>query len=264
MKDYRNKVVWITGASSGIGEALAVEFGRQDAILVLSARREDELLRVKNRTPYPERVYILPLDLAETDAFEAKVQTVIDTFGRIDVLFHNGGVSHRSYAIDTPLDITRKVFEVDFFSYVALTKAVLPHFIRQKGGQIGVVGSLAGKTGLQKRSAYSAAKHALLGYFDTLRAELYNENIRVTVFCPGAVNTSISCHALLPDGSENNRRETLIEKGVSPERFARRALSALARNKREVYNHAVTDRIAVLLIRFFPSLLAVLLRKQKF
>lgn len=263
MSIYKNKVVWITGASSGIGEALAIEFSKLDAYVVISARREEELLRVRVLTKNPEKTYVVPFDLTDISILEEQVLTVIGLLGRIDVLIHNGGISHRSLAIETPLEVTRKLFEVDFFSYVALTKAVLPYFIKQKGGQIGVVSSLAGKIGVKKRSAYSAAKHALLGYFNTLRAELYDENIKVTIFCPGAVYTNISYHALLADGTENNRLEDNIRDGISADLFAKKAIRGLEHNKNEVYNGG-KDNFIIYVQYFFPTLFSVFVRKSKF
>lgn len=260
---FQDKIVWVTGASSGIGEALAVELNLRGAILVLSARRKEELERVQSRTHFPARVLVLPFDLTDLSVHEAKTRDVINQFGRIDILINNGGISHRSYAIETPLEVTRKIVELDFFSYVSLTKAVLPYFIKQKSGQIGVVSSLAGKTGVKRRSAYSAAKHALLGYFNSLRAELKGDNIGVTIFCPGAIRTNISLHALLADGSENNKLEKNIANGISPEKFAKIVLNGLSRKKAEVYNGG-KDNLIVFLQRLFPSYFAKLVAKSDF
>ena len=258
---YKNKVVWITGASSGIGEALAVAFSEQGAILVLSARRLEELERVKRRTHNPDSVLLLPVDLTDISSFEEKTSIVIAKLGRIDVLIHNGGISHRSLALETPLEIVRKVFEINFFSYVALTRAVLPYFLQQNSGQIGVVSSIAGKIGAKKRSAYAASKHALLGYFNTLRAEVHQHNIKITVFCPGYVQTNISYHALLADGSELNKLDPNIANGIPAELFAKKALRGLARNKAEVFNGG-KDNFTIYLFRFFPSLLPGVLRRK--
>ena len=170
MKQFKDKVVWITGASSGIGEALALEFATQGARLILSARREDELRRVAAATQLPELdLLVLPFDLNNTSNASGLAAQVINKFGRIDILINNGGMSQRSEAAETSETIERQLMEVNYFSAVNLTKAVLPYMKRQKSGQLVVLSSIAGKFGFYLRSSYSAAKHALHGYFESLR-----------------------------------------------------------------------------------------------
>ena len=164
--NYKDKVVWITGASSGIGEAVAKAFAAEGAKLVLSARRKEELLRVQQECRLGnDRALVLPLDLSDTTNIHTLTQQVIDRFGRIDVLVNNGGFSQRAYAQETPVDIDRKIMEVNFFGQVALTKSVLPFMLKQKSGHIVTISSITGKFGFYLRSAYSASKHALHGFF---------------------------------------------------------------------------------------------------
>src|SRR3954471_12704788 len=162
MNIFHNKVVWITGASSGIGEALAKTFSKKGAKLVLSSRRIEELERVKKALNISEdRIFILPLDLTTTTHIDSLTQQVIQRFGQIDILVNNGGISQRSLTKDAPIDIDRKIMEVNFFGTVALTKSVLPYFLKQQAGQFIIISSISGKFGFYFRSAYSASKHAL-------------------------------------------------------------------------------------------------------
>ncbi len=202
LKNYfHQKVVWITGASSGIGEALALELAQSGASLVLSARRIEELERVKQSTQLPpERVMVLPMDVTHFELATEKAAEIVARFGRIDVMVHNAGVSQRSFVRDTPLDVYQRIMDVDFFSTVALTKAVLPYMNSQKSGQFIVISSVAGKVGTPMRSGYNAAKHALHGFYDSLRAEVFEDNIRVTVVCPGYIKTNVSVNALDSQG----------------------------------------------------------------
>ena len=173
---YNNKVVWITGASSGIGEALAKAYNKQGAKLILSARREKELERVKANCPNQNaEIMVLPLDLTASDSFAEKVLKVVQHFGTIDLLINNGGISNRGMAKDILLEVDRRVMEVNYFGTIALTKAVLPIMIANDSGQIAVITSMVGKFATPMRSAYSASKHALHGFFDALRYELIKE-----------------------------------------------------------------------------------------
>ncbi|MFI5164805.1 MAG: SDR family NAD(P)-dependent oxidoreductase, partial [Bacteroidia bacterium] len=171
---FEGKVVWITGASSGLGEALAIEFAKQKAKLILSARRQSELERVKKDCVkfIPEsNVFILPLDVTELSHANSQVEKVIQKFGRIDILVNNAGVAQRSFAGDTPIDVERKIMEINYFGATILTKEVLQRMRKQQNGNIIALSSVMGKMGFPGRSSYSAAKHALHGYFESLRIE---------------------------------------------------------------------------------------------
>lgn len=260
---FSGKVVWITGASSGIGEALAHIFYAKGCKLILSARRTDELERVKNDLKdSTDSVLILPLDLNDTSNIDTLVEKAFQAFSRIDVLVNNGGVSQRSLAKDTPLDIDRKIMEVNFFGTIALTKCVLPYMIKQKSGHIVVISSIAGKFGFYFRSAYAASKHALHGFFEALRMEVYNDNIKVLMVCPGKVKTNISINALTGDGKTHNKMDESQAMGVSSEKCAELILKGIENNRFEIFIGGKELR-AVWVKRFFPDLFTKLIRKQK-
>src|SRR5882724_5284409 len=173
-----NKVIWITGASSGIGEALVYELARNKGVkLILSSRRKEELERVKGNCPQPVQANIrtLPLDLGQPETLRLCVEAAVQFFGHVDILINNGGISQRSLAKDTQLKVDRQVMEVDYFGAFALTKYLLPYFLKRKSGHFVTVSSVMGKMGTPYRSGYAAAKHALHGFFDSLRAELWKE-----------------------------------------------------------------------------------------
>ena len=263
MSSIGNKVVWITGASSGIGEALAYEFAKEGAKLILSARRMDELQRVKTSLHLSEEnCLVLPLDLANTSTIYELTNKVIEKYGRIDILVNNGGFSQRSLVKDTSIDIDRKIMEVNFFGTVAITKSVLPFLLRQKSGNIIVISSISGKFGFYLRSAYSASKHALHGFFESLRMEIYNDNIKVLIVCPGKIRTNISVNAMMSDGSKHNKMDDSTEQGVSAEECAKQIIQAVKTNKEEIFIGGKELR-AVWIKRFFPKLFSRLIRKQK-
>lgn len=263
MNAFQGKVVWITGASSGIGEALAHEFAAAGAKLILSARRETELLRVKNDCSLSDdRCLILPLDLADTSSIDTKTRQAIDKFGRIDLLVNNGGFSQRSLTKDTSIDIDRKVMEVNFFGTVAVTKSVLPHMLAQKSGHIVVISSIAGKFGFFFRSAYSASKHALHGFFESLRLEVADDNIKVLLVCPGKIRTNISLNAITGTGDKHNKMDEATDQGLSAEACAQQILSAIRKEKEEVYIGG-KELMAVTVKRLFPGLFSKMIRKQK-
>ena len=264
MGKLSGKVVWITGASSGIGEALASSVWKEGVHLVLSARRHAELERVK-KTLMPsgnQRVMILPMDLADTAASQNLADEVLREFGQIDILVNNAGVSQRSYTIDTPLAIDRKIMEVNFFGTVALTKAVLPSMVQRKSGLIIVISSISGKFGFYLRSAYAASKHALHGFFESLRMEVYKDNVQVMLVCPGKISTSLSLHALTADGQLHNRMDDAIAAGIPAEQCAERILKGIFRGEEEIFVGGKEIR-AVWIKRFFPKLFSQLIRKQK-
>ncbi|MDQ3047034.1 MAG: SDR family oxidoreductase [Bacteroidota bacterium] len=263
MSSFKNKVVWITGASSGIGEALAHAFALQGAKLILSARREEELQRVKTAIKLPEAdVLLLPLDLGDTANIDKLTQKAISTFGRIDLLINNGGISQRSLVKNTSPEIDRKLMEVNFFGTVAITKSVLPSMIKSQSGHIVVISSIAGKFGFYLRSSYAASKHALHGFFESLRMEIHSDNVKVLIVCPGKIKTNISLNALTGDGNTHKRMDASTEKGMSAEECANKILLAISKNKEEVFIGG-KELNAVWVKRFFPAFFSRMIRKQK-
>jgi short-subunit dehydrogenase len=263
MGTFNNKVVWITGASSGIGEALVLAFAAEGAKLVLSARRADELERVKKAAGLDDsRSLILPLDLADTSGINQLTAQVILRFGRIDILVNNGGISQRALTKDTTLESDRQIMEVNFFGTVALTKSVLPQMLKQQNGHIVAMSSIAGKFGFYLRSAYSASKHALHGFFESLRMEIHNDHVNVLIVCPGKIKTNISVNAVTGSGSRHNKMDESTEQGLSAEECAKQILNAINTNKEEVLIGG-KELKAVWLKRFFPKLFSKMIRKQK-
>lgn len=260
---FSGKVIWITGASSGIGEALVHALAGEDARIVLSARDEQALQKVADASGLKSGNYlILPFDLADTARVHEYVARVIQKFSRIDYLVNNGGMSQRSEALLTDEKVERHLMEVNFFGHVALSKAVLPQMIKQRGGHITVVSSIAGKFGFFLRSSYSAAKHALHGYFESLRLENEGKNIRVLMVCPGKISTDISVKAATEDGSRHGVMDESHKNAVKPGECAGEILAAIRKNKLEVFIGGRELR-AVTLKRFFPTLFHRLIRKQK-
>lgn len=261
MAAFQDKVVWLTGASSGIGEALALAFSAAGAQLVISARRENELERVKNACAHPEKVMVLPLDLADSSNFTALTDQVIAAFSRIDILVNNGGLSQRSEAAETPLEIDRKIMEINYFGNVALTKAVLPHMQKRKAGHIVVISSIAGKFGFFLRSAYSASKHALHGFYESMRLEEEKNNLLVTLVCPGRVRTAISMNALDIDGQAHEALDAGQAEGITAEACAQAILTGIEKGKLEILVGG-KELKAVKVKRLFPKLFHKLIRKQ--
>ena len=262
MNEFKDKVIWITGASSGIGEALALEFAKREARLILSARREDELQRVGQLTGLPTLdLMILPFDLSDTKNATALTAQIINKFGRIDVLVNNGGYSQRSEAMETSIEIDRQLMEVNYFSYVNLTKAVLPYMKRQKGGQLIVISSIAGKFGFFLRTSYSAAKHALHGFFDSLRLETEKYNVNTLIVCPGKIKTNVSHNAVTSTGAKHSEMDPSHKNAMSAEECAKQIIIGLQKNKEEIYIGG-KEIWMVHIKRFFPKLFAKLVRKQ--
>lgn len=254
--------MWITGASSGIGEATAVAFAREGARLILSARRREELQRVAQRCVGAPSVEVLPLDLGDLASLPSAAQEALERTGRIDVMVHNAGISQRARAIDTSLEVDERIMRVNFLGTVALTKALLPAMVAARRGHFVVVTSLTGLIGSPMRSTYAASKHALHGFFDSLRAEHHADGIRVTMVCPGFVHTAISIHALTGDGTPQGTMDRATARGIPPEDCARALLDATARRAEEVYVGGL-ERLGVYLARYAPRVFSVLLRHAR-
>jgi short-subunit dehydrogenase len=230
----QSKTIWITGASSGVGEGMAKVFHREGADLILSARRAAELERVKAACTGTGAILLVPFDICDATARAAAAAHVLNQFNRIDVLINNAGIGQRSLAKDTMLDVERRVMEVDFFGPVALTKLILPHMIEQQGGQLLVTSSVAGKHAVPMHAAYCAAKHALHGYFDTLRVEHLKDNIAVTLLVIAGIRSHVFEHALTGDGSEYGRNDWGDNVGMSAETCAERVVEAIVKREPEV------------------------------
>jgi len=263
-KYFDDKVIWITGASSGIGEALVKELAESTtAKIILSSRKEEQLYHVAGKVNLAaERYAIIPLDLMNYKEMPDIAAQALKKFGKIDILINNAGLSQRSLALETDIEVDKHLMEVDFIGTVALTKAVVPYMIKNGGGQIAVVSSLMGIFGAPMRSGYAAAKHALHGFFDALRAELYRDKISITIICPGFIQTNISINAVTGNGSEQGTMDDATLNGMPPDVFARKMLKAIEQKKNQT---AIGGReiMAVYLKRFFPGLLAKVVRKAK-
>lgn len=262
MSELKSKVIWLTGASSGIGEALAYALARKGAKLILSARRKEELERVKGNclAESQPNIQILPLDLSKPETLADTTRAAIAMFGHIDILVNNGGISQRSLIRDTGLDVDRRLMEVNYFGAIALTKNLLPHFIGRKAGHFATLSSVTGKFGTPFRSGYAASKHALHGFFDSVRAEHWKDNIAVTMICPGFINTPITLAALKGDGSPLNEVDNAQAKGKPVEWCAQKIVKAIEKKREEVYIGG-KEVLAVYIKRFFPSLFSKVIRK---
>jgi dehydrogenase/reductase SDR family member 7B len=261
--DFDNKVVWITGATSGIGEVLAYDFNSQKARLIISGRRLSELERVRNNCKSSSaEVFVLPLDLEDHESLQEKVKIALDHFGFIDILINNGGISQRALAKDAPLEVDKKIMNINYFGTIALTKALLPSMIGRKMGQIIVISSLTGKFGAPLRSAYSASKHALHGFFDSLRSEIWKENIFITMICPGYIKTNVSLNALTSNGTPHMIMENAQANGMLPEKLSKLIMKAIYKKKKEVY-FGGKEVIGIYIKRYFPSLFDKIIRTQK-
>jgi len=259
---FKNKKVWITGASSGIGEAVAYAMIEQGAEIIASAPFIDELETSKSKAPIPDKYHIFPIDLSKPETIEVVAQQVIDRFKRIDILINNAGISQRSLTLDTPIENDRKVMEIDYFGAVILTKAVLPQMIKQGGGHLLCTSSMVGVFGFPLRSSYSAAKHALHGFFESLRTEYYNQNIKVSIIIGGRIQTQISLNALTKDGSAYGKMDDGQKNGITPQKAAKQILRGIRKNKLEIWVGGF-ELLMVLIKRWFPNLNYLIARKIK-
>ncbi|MDH5474752.1 MAG: SDR family oxidoreductase [Cyclobacteriaceae bacterium] len=264
MTKIKDKVVWITGASSGIGEALAVEMALKGAKLILSARNKEKLEIVKGKClgiPQ-ENIQVLPLDLSKPETLKVSAEAALQFYGHVDMIINSGGISQRSLAKETVIDVDRKVMEVNYFGSVALTKYLLPSMLERKTGHFISISSLVGKFGSPYRTGYAASKHALHGFFDSLRAELWKDNIKVMLVCPGFISTQISVNALTEDGSALNQMDDAQANGMPADKCARIIIKGIEKNKNELLIGG-KETLGVYIKRFFPGLFAKIIRKAK-
>ncbi|MBQ19344.1 MAG: short chain dehydrogenase [Flavobacteriales bacterium] len=234
--DITNKVIWVTGASSGIGEALVYELAKRNCKLILSARREAELQRVKENTNLPdEQILILPIDLEQFKNAQTWVDKVVEKFSTIDILINNGGISQKSLAMETIEAVEQKFWNINYFGNVALSKAVLPIMQQKKYGKVVVITSILGKFGLPQLSTYAATKHALYGFYESLRLELVKDNVSVLLAAPGFINTQVSVNAIDGEGNITNENSDAQLNGMKPDIFAKNLVNAIVKDKQHVY-----------------------------
>ena len=232
--DKSTPVVWITGASSGIGAELARQYSKRNINLILSARRAAVLLKVKESCMGHSNIEILPFDINNFDSAPNQVEKALSFFGRVDVLINNAGISQRSLILDSKFEVFKKIIEIDYLGTVALSRAILPHFISQQSGHYVVVSSVMGKFGSPYRSGYCGAKHALHGFFDVMRMEHQKDNVYVTMVCPGFVATPIALNSIQGDGTALGKDDEATRNGLDVIYFVSKMIHAIDQKKWEV------------------------------
>jgi short-subunit dehydrogenase len=259
-------IVWITGASSGIGAALAQEMASRGHNLILSARNEAALEDVKaaciKAGLTDQQVAIKVLDVTDEAAIDKIVPEAINCFGRIDLLVNNAGISQRSTCLETEMSTYRQLFEVDVFGQIALTKAILPYMLKQGTGHIAVTASVAGKIGVPLRTGYCAAKHAMMGFFDALRAEVDQYGIQVSTIVPGFINTNLAENALKGDGSKFAVTDDDIANGMPADKAAVVIADGLAKKTKEIAVGQGLEMLGLRLKRFFPGVIFNMMAKR--
>jgi len=261
MTKIKDSIILVTGASSGIGEALCYQLADAGAKLILAARRHSELDRVKSNCSIQENVKILTLDLADSFAIPQKAKEAEIMWGHIDMVIHCGGISQRDTVLKTKLDVDRQIMEVNYFGTIALTKALLPKMVERKSGHQVVVTSATGIVSTPLRSSYAASKHALHGFYDAMRAEHHDDNIKVSMILPGFVKTNISLNALTGDGTAQNKMDNAQDNGISAELCASKIISAIEKDKEEVYIGGLKEVAGIYIKRLFPGLFSRIVRK---
>lgn len=258
---FKDKVSWVVGASSGIGEETVRQINDQGGKVVLSARNQSKLEALQKSLKHPELSFVLPLDLEKSEEFDILTSKVLEKWGRIDFLYNNGGLSQRGEASATPIDIDRRIMEINYFGNIALTKAVLPVMQKQQSGHIVVISSIAGKFGFFLRSAYAASKHALQGFYESLLLEEEKNNIHVTIAYPGKINTEISKSALNASGDAHGEMDHNQETGMPTNVCVEKLLKAVTKRKKSVLigNKEIW---AVYIKRYMPSLFWRIIKKQ--
>ena len=230
---FASRVVWITGASSGIGEALSRALLADGSAVILSGRRVEALQQLAALAP--ERTLVLPFETTDYERLPELVEQAWAWQGRIDLLINNAGVSQRSLALDTSFDVYRQLIDIDYLAPVALTQLLLPRLVEQGSGQLAVVSSVAGKLGAPMRTGYCGAKHAVVGYFEALRAEVEEAyGIGVSVILPGSVRTAIASNALEGSGAARGRSDANIDNGIDPNDAAKTILDGLAQRQHDI------------------------------
>ncbi len=257
-----DKIIWITGASSGIGEALAKELSNRGNTLILSARRVELLEKVKRECGNPEEItHIIPLDLEQRDSLSPLYQSVVKSIGIPDVLINNAGIGQHGKIIDMPFEVEKKIMDINFYGQILLTKTILPDFLQRKSGAIITISSIVGKFGSPYLGIYSASKHALQGYFESLREEVYDQGIDVHLVYPGFINTEVTLNSLTTEGKPLKKNSKAQEKGMSPSIFAKKLRQKVEAGKKS-FLIGKWEIYSVYLKSAFPSMFFWLMRKM--
>jgi len=263
MSSFTNKVILITGASSGIGKALALQMAGNNVQLILAARRLDELKLVQEACEKKGAACIsLHVDVAAPESISQFVTTVTGQYKTIDILVNNAGISQRSKAEETAIEVDRKIMEVNFFGQVALTKSLWPLLINSTHANIVLISSVVGTFGYSHRSAYAASKHALEGFFESWMIENKRPNIHFTTVSPGRIFTNISYSALKADGTAHKQLDAGQANGITPEVCAQKIINGIVSDKRKVYI-VQKEMVLVILRKCFPSLFFRLAKNLK-
>jgi short-subunit dehydrogenase len=258
--EFKGKHIWITGASSGIGSSLAKQMNALGAVVIVSARREEKLLHLKEECEHPENMIIIPLDITDQPSIEDAVRRVRQLKG-LDLVVHNAGIAQKGRVIENDMEVDRRIMETNYFGTVALTKAIMPLFVEQGYGWFGVVSSFAGVLGIPSRSAYAASKHALHGFFESLKAESMSCKIDVSFIIPGFINTNITVKGLNGNGEPCGKLEKSHELGMSSDQCAQKMIEGFRKRRRCI----LVGRKEVILIyihRIYPSLARRIIRSH--
>ena len=263
MKNNNPKTVWITGASSGIGEACAYLYATQKCNIILTATSAEKLEKVAKKCQDLGAIpFVLPYDLREINGINSLVEKAWNFTSGIDILFCNAGISQRTAVEDTDMQMFETIMDINFYAPVAMAKAILPRMLAAGGGHIAATTSIAGHFGFPLRCAYSSSKHALYGFFETLQAEYVSKNIHTTLVCPGRVQSNISLNALDKNGLRHGKMDPGQANGISAEKAAKKIVRAIKNQKREVLVGG-KELIMVYIKRFFPNICAKLATKIK-
>lgn len=261
--NFNELTIWITGASSGLGEALSIAFAKKGATIILSGRDNDKLEVVKNHCKNSKKHILVPFDISDAEQAKEAYHSAIAQTGKIDWLINNAGISQRSLIMETSEEVERKIMEIDYFAQTRLTRLVLPDMIAQGGGKIVMISSIAGLVGTQYRGAYSAAKAAIHLWANSLRAELYDQGIEVATIFPGFIKTNVSINALTGDGSAQGTMDEATNKGLTAKAFAKQAIKALSKDDEYIIIGGRQEKLATRVNRLSPPKLYKLIRQSQ-
>lgn len=260
---YKDLTIWITGASSGIGEALSIELAKRGAIIILSGRNSEKLEAVRKQCKHSDKHIVVPFDISDVDQAKEAYRSVKAEAGKIDWLINNAGVSQRSLIMETTEEVERQLMDIDYFAQTRLTRLVLPDMLAQGGGKVVMVSSVAGLIGTQYRGGYGAAKAAIHMWADSLRAELYDQGIEVANIFPGFIQTNVSINALTGDGTVQGTMDDATNKGLTAKAFAKQVSKALIKGEEYIVVAGRQEKLAMRINRVSPPKLYKMIRRSQ-